>query len=91
MTTSSQKREATVEPTPASLKTPLVENSQVGDLIPGLRKIPRAHSENLDNIRSSLRKEIMSDLTKILAEKGNAKIDSLNYQKLNKLSEPRKH
>ena len=38
------------------------------DLVPGPSKNPRTHSESLDDIKSPLRKEIMSDLTKILAE-----------------------
>ena len=73
MTTRSQMRKTAAEPIPASLETPLAENSQVEFLIPGPSKNLRTHSENLDEIKSSLRKEILSDRTKILAENQKAK------------------
>ena len=63
-----QKQKATAESTSVSLETPLAENIQVENLVAGPRKNQRIHPENLDEIKSSLRKEIMSDLTKILAE-----------------------
>ena len=68
MTTRSQKRKAAVECVPTSLETLLAESSHVDDLVHGPSKNPRTHFENRDDIKSSLRKEIMSDLTKILAE-----------------------
>ena len=34
----------------------------------GTSKSPKVHTENLEEMKSTLRKEIMSDLTKILAE-----------------------
>ena len=48
--------------------TPITESNQVENLIAGPCKSPRVHFENLDEIKSSLRKEIKPDLTKILAE-----------------------
>ena len=68
MTVRSRKRKATVEPNPTNLETSLTDNNQTEELIPGPSKNPRTYSENLDDIKSSLRKEIMSDLTKLLAE-----------------------
>ena len=64
MTTRSQKRKTTAEPNPTSLKTLLAENNHAEELIPGPSKNPRTYSKNLDDIKSSLSKEIMSDLTK---------------------------
>ena len=37
-------------------------------LVAGPSKSPRIQLENLDEIKTSLRKEVMSDLTKLLAE-----------------------
>ena len=71
MTTRSEKRKAAVGLFPARLETLLADNSQAEDLKPGRRKNPRTHSENLDDIKLSLRKGIMSNFTKILAENRN--------------------
>ena len=68
MTTRSQKRKATVEPNPTNFETPLADNNQTEELIPGPSKNPRIYSENLDDIKSSLRKEIMSDIANLLSE-----------------------
>ena len=68
MTTRSQKRKAIAESTSVSLETSLTENNQVENLVAGPSKISRIHCENLDEIKSSLRKQIMSHLTRILAE-----------------------
>ena len=44
------------------------ETNQNSNPVAGTSKSPRVLTENLEEIKSSLRKEIMSDLTKILAE-----------------------
>ena len=49
-------------------ETPVVENNSNENLIAGPSKNPRKETENLEEIKTSLRKEIMTDLTKILAE-----------------------
>ena len=68
MTTRSQKRKAVEELVSTEIETPLPETSQNSNPVAGTSKSPRVHTENLEEIKSSLRKEIMSDLTKILAE-----------------------
>ena len=68
MTTRSQKRKTTVEAASVSLETPIDENNQIEKLVAWPSKSPKIHSEYLDDIKTSLRKEITSDLTKILAE-----------------------
>ena len=45
-----------------------MENNLEENLIAGPSKSSKIHLENVDEIKMSLRKEIMSDLTKILAE-----------------------
>ena len=44
------------------------ENIPSGDLIASSSKAHKTEPENLDAIKTSLRKEILADLTKILAE-----------------------
>ena len=68
MTTRSQKRKATEELVSTEIDTPMPETSQNLNPVVGASKSPRVLTENLEEIKSSLRKEIMSDLTKILAE-----------------------
>ena len=68
MTTRSQKRKAVEELVSTEIETPLPETSQNSNPVAGTSKSPRVLTENLEEIKSSLRKEIMSDLTKILAE-----------------------
>ena len=68
MTTRSQKRKAAEELVSTEVETPLPEISQNENLVAGTSKSPRVISENLEDIKTTLRKEIMSDLTKILAE-----------------------
>ena len=46
----------------------LAGNKQPENLIPGPCKSPRFEPENLDEIKTSLGKQIMSDLAKISAE-----------------------
>ena len=68
MTTRSQKRKAVEELVSTEIETPIPGTSQNLNLVAGTSKSPRVLTENLEEIKSSLRKEIMSDLTKILAE-----------------------
>ena len=68
MTTESQKRKSGEELVSTEIETPLPENSQNLNPVAGTSKSPRVLTESLEEIKSSLRKEIMSDLTKILAE-----------------------
>ena len=49
-------------------ETSVVENSPSENLIASSSKVPRMEPESLIEIKTSLRKEIMSDLTKTLAE-----------------------
>ena len=67
MTTRSQKRKAIEELVSTEIETPIPEANQNLNPVAGTSKSPRKLTENLE-IRSSLRREIMSDLTKILAE-----------------------
>ena len=68
MTTTSQKRKAVVELVSGDFETPVNENIPPEDLITGPSKTLRIEPENLDEIKTSLRKEILSDLSKILAK-----------------------
>ena len=68
MTTRSQKRKAVAELVSGDFETSITENNSPENLIASSSKNPRLESENLEEIKSTLRKEIMSDLTKILAE-----------------------
>ena len=55
-------------------ETSVAENIQSGDLITGSSKTLKTEPENLDGIKTSLRKEILSDLTKVLAENRKEKL-----------------
>ena len=68
MTTRSQTRKAVAELVSGEFETSTTENNQPENLLAGPSKSLRVQPENLDEIKTSLRKEIMSDLTKILAE-----------------------
>ena len=68
MTTRSQKRKAVAELVSGDFETPVNENITSEDLIAGPSKTLRIEPENLDQIKTSLRNEILSDLSKILAE-----------------------
>ena len=68
MTTRSQKRRAVAELVSGDFEASIAENTPSESLIAGSSKVPRVAPENLEEIKTSLRKEIMSDLTKILAE-----------------------
>ena len=68
MTTRSQKRKAVAELVSGDFEASLAENNSAENLIPSSSKNPRLELENLEEIKTTLRKEIMTDLTKILAE-----------------------
>ena len=68
MTTRSQKRRAIAELVSGEFETSEPENIPSEDLIASSSKGPRFEPENLDEIKTSLRKEILADLTEILAE-----------------------
>ena len=68
MTTRSQKRKTVAELISQDSETPVNENIPSEDLIAGPSKTLRIEPENLDEMKTSLRKEILSDLSKILAE-----------------------
>ena len=68
MTTRSQKRKAIAELVSGDLETSIAENNSSEDLVAGPSKTLRLEPWNLEEIKTSLRKEIMSDLTEILAE-----------------------
>ena len=68
MTTRSQKRKPVAELVSADFETPVNENTPSEDLISGTSKTLRIEPEILDEIKTSMRKEILSDLSKILAE-----------------------
>ena len=67
MTTRSQKRKAAEELISTEIETPLPENTSSVNPVAGTSK-SKISADNLEEIKLSLRKEIMSDLTKILAE-----------------------
>ena len=68
MTTRSQKRKAVAELVSGELETSVAEISQSENLIAGPRKTLRVEPEILNETKTSLRKEILSVLTKFLAE-----------------------
>ena len=68
MTTRSEKRKAIAELVSGDFETPVKENISSEDLIAGPTKTLRFEPENLDEIKTSLRKETLSDLSKMLAK-----------------------
>ena len=68
MTARSQKRAAVAEMVSGEFETSTSENNQTENYVTGPSKSPKIQPEKLDEIKMSLRKEIMSDLTMILAE-----------------------
>ena len=68
MTTRSQKRKAVAELASGDFETPVVENNSNENLIAGPSKNPRIEPENLEEIKISLRRKIMTDLIKIHTE-----------------------
>ena len=68
MTTRSQKRESVAEFSSGEFEASTSENNLVDNLVAGPSKSPKIQPERLDEIRMSLGREIMSDLTKIPAD-----------------------
>ena len=68
MTTRIQKRKAVAELVSGDFEVSIVENTTSENPIAGTSKVARIEPENLEEMKTSLRKEILSDLTKILAE-----------------------
>ena len=68
MTTRSQKSKAVAELVSGDFEVSVAENSPSENLIASSSKVPRVEPESLVEIKTSLKEEIMSDLTKILAE-----------------------
>ena len=68
ITTRSQKKRAVARLLSGDFEASVNENIPSEDLIAGPSKTLRIEPENLDEIKTSLRKEILSDLSKILAE-----------------------
>ena len=68
MTTRSQKRKAVAELVSGDFEVSVAENSPSENLVASSSKVPRVEPESLVEIKTSLRKKITSDLTKILAE-----------------------
>ena len=68
MSTRSQKRKAVAELVSGDFEASLAENNSTENLIASSSKNLRLELENLEEIKTTLRKEIMSDLTKILVE-----------------------
>ena len=68
MTTRSQKRKAVAELVSGDFEASVAENNTTENLVAGPSKNPRIDPENLEEIKTSLRRETMTDLTKILVE-----------------------
>ena len=68
MTTRGRKKKAVEELVSAEMENPLAGSSQKKNPVAGTSKSPKVHTENLKEMKSTLRKKITSDLAKILAE-----------------------
>ena len=64
MTTRSQKKKALAELVSEEFEASVAENNSSENLVAGPSKTIRVDPKNLDEIKTSLREEIMSDLTK---------------------------
>ena len=62
MTTRSQKKKTVAELVSGDFETSVNENIPSEDSSAGLRKVLRIEPQNFDEIKTSLRKEILSDL-----------------------------
>ena len=62
----------------------MTENHQTENLVTGPSKAPKIHLETLDEINTSLRKEIMSDVAReeILKLKAPTSKNSTNHQNI---------
>ena len=78
MTTRSQKMKAVAVLVSGDFEASVAENNSPENLVAGPSKTPRVEPENLEEVKTSLRKEIMSDLTKLLAENQKYKRKSLS-------------
>ena len=72
MTTRSQKRKTVAELTSGDFEASVAENSQTVNLVAEPSKSPKIQADKLDEMKMSLRKEILSDLTKLSAENQKA-------------------
>ena len=77
MTTKSQKRKAVAELNFGDFEASVAEKNPPEHLIASSSKSPRIQPENLNEIKTSLRKEIMSHLAKMLAENQNEVLKKL--------------
>ena len=68
MTTRIQKRKAVADVASGDFEVFIAENSQPKNLVAGPTKSPKIQHEKLDEIKTLLRKELMSDLATFLAE-----------------------
>ena len=68
MTTRRQKRKAVAELASGEFEASTSEITLVENLVAGPSKSPRYQIGKLDDVKTSLRREILSDLTKILAD-----------------------
>ena len=68
MTARNQTKKAVAELVSGDFEASLAESSPPENLIASSSKSPRIQPENLNEIKTSLRKEIMSDLAKMIAE-----------------------
>ena len=68
MTTSSHKRKAVEEVVSVDQDAPLSGKNQNENPVAGTNKSPNVRTEKLEELKSTLRKEILADLTSSLAE-----------------------
>ena len=68
MTTRSQKRKAVAELASGEFEAPTSENNLVENCVAGPSKYPKIQPEKLDAFKTPLTREIMSDLTTIVAQ-----------------------
>ena len=68
ITTRIQKRKAVAELISGEFEASVAENCLLENLVAGPSKTLTVEPENFEKIKTSLRKEIISDLTKVLAE-----------------------
>ena len=69
MTTKSQRRKSVPELVSGEIEASVAENCLPENLVAGPSKTLRVEPENLEEIKTSLGKEIMSDLTKVLTKR----------------------
>ena len=77
MTTRSQKRKTVAELVLEELEAFVNENSQLENLVAAPSKSPRNQAKKIDDMKTSLTKAIMSDLTNILVENQKEMIKSI--------------